>query len=297
MVKSWLSPVILVCVLAIPVNSSNAQSPRDLLNQLAAQLQGNPGDAALRERIIKLAQEIKPPPSIPEEAERRLGRGRAAFETAKDAADFEKAMTEFSAAANAAPWLAAPYYNLGLAQEKAKRYREAMASLRLYLLASPGSPDTGEVRQKIFSLEYLAEQPPPPPPKPTDEQLLAGLNGARFVLSNVSVPVDSIGDNIYEIRGKEIAWFTYTRVLGPDDRRYNPHMLGQFVARSRMEHLRYMGALLWEGPREMSCPREVDSASCFAGTFQISQDGRSLTAKWWDWSARVERSVVYQRAN
>ena len=287
----------LLGMLVLGTLPAQAQSPREQLTQLVTQLQATPSDNALRERIIKLAQTIRPAPAVPEEAERRLGRGQAAFETAKEPIDFDKAIAEFTAASNEAPWLAAPYYNLGVAQEKAKKYREAMGSFRLYLLASPGAPDASEIKQRVFKLEYLAEQPPPPPSQPTDEQLLARVNGARFVLSNVDVPVDSRGDHIYEIRGKEIAWFTYARELGPNDRQYNPHLLGQYSARPRMDYLRYRGGLIWEMPREMSCPREFDSPSCFSGTFQISQDGTSLTSKWWDWMNRVVRTTVYQRTN
>lgn len=150
----------LVFVIAIIAFSANAyaQSPREQLSKLVTQLQSNPGDTALRERIIKLAQEIKPPPAVPEEVERRLGRGQAAFEVAREPADFDKAVAEFTAASNEAPWLGAAYYNMGVALEKAKKYREAMASFRLYTLASPGASDASEIRQRIFKLEYLAEQ-------------------------------------------------------------------------------------------------------------------------------------------
>ncbi len=272
-----------------------AQSPREQLNQFIAQLRVSPSyDLKLRERIITLAQEVRPPLAVPEEAERRLGRGQAAFETAKEPADFDKAVAEFRAASEAAPWLAAPYYNLGLAHEKAGRLREAMTNLRLYLLAEPGAADAAAVRQRIFKLEYLAEQPPPPP---TDEELLARVNGARFVKANVDMFSDSRGDWIYDVRGREIVWGLFVRELGPNDRQFNPQLLGRYDPRPRMDYLRYKGRLVWEFPREMSCPREVDSPSCFPGTFRVDADGRALTSTWWDWTNRVTRSAVYLRAN
>ena len=63
--------------------SVNAQSAREQLDQWVTQLRTNPGDNALRERIIKLAQEIKPAPAVPEEARRPLVQGNSAFQDAK----------------------------------------------------------------------------------------------------------------------------------------------------------------------------------------------------------------------
>ena len=65
-----------------------AQSPREQLQQMVQQLQRNPNDNALRERIIKLAQEIKPSPVIPDEAIRLEGRAQFRFKNAKSSEDF-----------------------------------------------------------------------------------------------------------------------------------------------------------------------------------------------------------------
>ena len=45
-----------------------AESQREQLSQMVEQLQKTPGDNALREKIIRLAQELKPAPALPEEA-------------------------------------------------------------------------------------------------------------------------------------------------------------------------------------------------------------------------------------
>lgn len=42
------------------VNAANTESPREQLRQMVEQLQGNPDDDALREKIIKLARTVKP---------------------------------------------------------------------------------------------------------------------------------------------------------------------------------------------------------------------------------------------
>ena len=68
--------IMLFLSLLVLTVTAHAQSPREQLNQWVAQLRANPGDNSLRERIIKLAQEIKPPPAVPEEARRGLSRER-----------------------------------------------------------------------------------------------------------------------------------------------------------------------------------------------------------------------------
>lgn len=47
--------------------SAQAQSPQQTLNQYVSDLQKNPDDNALREKIIKHVQTMKPAPAIPEE--------------------------------------------------------------------------------------------------------------------------------------------------------------------------------------------------------------------------------------
>ncbi|HEY6249612.1 MAG TPA: hypothetical protein VI685_06600 [Candidatus Angelobacter sp.] len=151
-VLAWMVLIVL------PVTLGAQESRRAQLTQLVAQLQVMPTDTALREKIIKLARELEPAPAVPEEAMRRLGRGQAAFELAKSPVEFENAVREFQFAANSAPWFANCYFNLGVAEEKADKSEEAIASFKLYLLAAPEAKDFDEVRQRIYKLEYVAEQ-------------------------------------------------------------------------------------------------------------------------------------------
>ena len=65
----------------------------------------NPGDKALREKIIKMA--AKSTPAVPEEAERNMARGTTFAQKAGDLAGYKKAIAEFESAANNAPWLVA----------------------------------------------------------------------------------------------------------------------------------------------------------------------------------------------
>lgn len=137
------------------VNAANAESPREQLKQMVERLQKNPSDMALREKIIRLAQEIKPAPAVPEEADRRMARGTAAMEGVKSVADYQGAAKEFEQATLSAPWYGDAYFNLGVAQDKAENYEAALRSLKFALLASPNDK---EIKALIFKVEYRNEK-------------------------------------------------------------------------------------------------------------------------------------------
>jgi tetratricopeptide (TPR) repeat protein len=147
----------LICVSWLTM-STQAQSPREQLNQLVAQLQTTPSDDALREKIIKLAQALKPLPALPQEANRRMARGMVAFKEAKSEADFKDAVTEFQQATLAAPWYADAYYNLGIAQNKANDFAAAARSLKLYLVAAPDAPDAKAAQDLLYEMEFRQEK-------------------------------------------------------------------------------------------------------------------------------------------
>ena len=146
---------IVAVVLLEAVTNPHAESSREQLNALVTQLQGNPGDNALREQIIKLAQGLDPAPAVPEESVRHMARGRAAFKGAQKESDYRAAALEFASATNAAPWYGDAYYNLGLAQDKAGDYAAAITSLKLALLAVPDSSDAKEL---LYEVEYRQEK-------------------------------------------------------------------------------------------------------------------------------------------
>jgi tetratricopeptide (TPR) repeat protein len=163
--------------------------------------EGSSTDQRLREKIIKLVQRLDPPPAIPEEAERYMGRGQAAFKLAQSEADYKQAVPEFQRALRLAPWWAAAYFNLGLAQEKAGEYNAAIRSLKLYLLAAPNAPDAGQVRAKIGEIEYKQEAAARP------AERLAGIWSARtcfwehLAQEPPGLPC-SWGDETYRIEAK-----------------------------------------------------------------------------------------------
>jgi tetratricopeptide (TPR) repeat protein len=180
--------LLLFLCLVLPGFAAHAakkqSSGPDVLLQYIDDLKKNPGDNLLREKIIKLAQSTKPMPAVPEEAERNMARGTAFAQKATDNAGYKKAVVEFEAAANTAPWLALAYYNLGVMQEKAGAYVEAIQSLKFYLMAAPDAKNARDVKNKIYALEVDAEDvqagknapaPAPAPEHKADKSLaLAG---------------------------------------------------------------------------------------------------------------------------
>lgn len=177
--------VFIVTFLALAA-SAYAQSPREQLQQLTFQLQQSPNDDALRERIIKLALTVKPPPALPTEAERRMVRGGAAFNGAASVADYQAAAKEFEQATLAAPWYGDAYYNLGVAQDKAEDYDAALRSLKLAALASPDSKVAEKLSYAVeFRKEKAAKANSPEAraakEKEAEQRFIASLEGARYV--------------------------------------------------------------------------------------------------------------------
>lgn len=181
------------------VNTVYADSTREQLKQMAEQLQKTPTDNALREKIIKLAQKLKPAPAVPDEAERRMARGAAAFKGAKSVSDYQDAVKEFEQATLAAPWYGDAYFNLGVAQDKAENYEAALHSLKLAQLVSPASK---EIKQLIYEVEYRNEKAHSP--VNSDEELIRSLDGAIFVRNWHHIQWNQDGIILYQIAGKSV---------------------------------------------------------------------------------------------
>jgi tetratricopeptide (TPR) repeat protein len=153
-----LTALAVSALIFVFMSTTQAQTPQDTLNQYISNLQKNPNDIALREKIINLVQEMKPAPAIPEDVDRFEGRAENAAKNAKTAEDFADAAEEYKKALLLAPWLGADYFNLGVMQEKAGKTGDAIESFKLYLLAAPAAPDARDVRKRIAGLEYAAEK-------------------------------------------------------------------------------------------------------------------------------------------
>jgi tetratricopeptide (TPR) repeat protein len=149
--------ILLLFAIVIPARAQSA-SPHETLNQHISDLQKNPDDTALREKIIKLALEMKPSPKVPEEVDELVGQATYIFKTAKSEADFAEAAKAYQKVLLIAPWVPDYYFNLGTVQEKAGKPADAVASFKLYLLAAPNAEDAKSVRQRIGVLKYEAQK-------------------------------------------------------------------------------------------------------------------------------------------
>ncbi len=94
---------------------------------------------------------------VSDEARRFFDRGLAAVEMAKSPSDYQFAIDEFEKAIAIAPQWGDVYYNLGMVQEKALRYPEAVESFRKYLKLSPNATDVGTVKSMINKIEFRQE--------------------------------------------------------------------------------------------------------------------------------------------
>ena len=156
--KCGILSAIFFLLLGLSVSISQAQSPQQTLNQYVADLQKNPNDYVLREKIIKHVQAMSPKPAVPDEAQKYMDRGLAAIEGGKGEEDFRAASAEFLKAVNLAPWLGNAYRNLAIAQDKSGQYDAALRNLRLYLLTSPSPADEAWAKSLINKVEYRKEK-------------------------------------------------------------------------------------------------------------------------------------------
>jgi tetratricopeptide (TPR) repeat protein len=134
------------------------QQAKQQFQQTLQQLQANPNDAA-REQIIKLAQAMKTPPVIPEQAREHYIMAQTFMERATENSGFVSAVEQYKAALLVAPWWANAYKKLAIAQKAANQYDDAIASLNLYLLTQPA--DARDAQDEIYKLKAdkeLAEQ-------------------------------------------------------------------------------------------------------------------------------------------
>jgi len=132
---------------------AQAQTPRETLNQYISDLQKNPNDYALKEKIIRHVQTMKPAPAIPEEARRHYVMARTLFDDAKSAQDFGLAIDEFKKALTVAPWWQEAYLKLSIALKAAERYGEAIEATKLYMATNPGEELSRKAQDEIYILE------------------------------------------------------------------------------------------------------------------------------------------------
>lgn len=156
--KLIMQAVVLAVLSALFSGIAVAQTPQEQLSQMVAQLQKTPTDNALREKIIKLAATITPPPAIPEDARRPFVRANTAVKNASGADDYAGAIKLYQDSLLLAPWWGDAYFNLSRAQELHQDYDAAIQSLKFFLLTSPSQADAREAQDHIYALEELRDK-------------------------------------------------------------------------------------------------------------------------------------------
>lgn len=129
-----------------------AQSPREAFKELVAQLQQNPGDDALREKVIQAGAALDPAPAIPEDARRNLIEGMTLHTDAKTPDDEKIAFDSFAKALQLAPWWGDVYLAQSVSQELAGQLDAAEKSLHFYLLSNPGEEKARTAQDHIYVL-------------------------------------------------------------------------------------------------------------------------------------------------
>ncbi|MGD0280029.1 MAG: tetratricopeptide repeat protein [Smithella sp.] len=191
-----------------------AQSPLETLNQYISDLQNNPNDNALREKIIKHVQTMKPGPVLSTEADKYEGRAEYAIKNAKNEMDFLDAAKEYDKALLLAPWVSSYYFNQAIAYEKAGKPKEAKQSFEFYLLAAPDAKDERDVRKRIAGLEYAAEkaaresspQAIAQQEKNKEQDFIKRLDGVKYVGQSWTYDRGIVWDDEFVIRGTILVW-------------------------------------------------------------------------------------------
>ena len=144
--------VFVLIFVFMPVVQAQSQSPQQILNQYISDLQKNPNDNALREKIIKHVQTMKPKPAIPEEARRYFVEGNALLNAAKAQKGYGLAIDAYRQCLLIAPWWAEALYNYAVALDLANQFDEGMNALKLYIATNPGGAESRKAQDKIYEI-------------------------------------------------------------------------------------------------------------------------------------------------
>ena len=188
---SRIVSAIVVLLLGLSVSISQAQSPQQTLNQYVSDLQKNPNDYALREKIIKHVQTMKQKPAIPEEARRHFVEGNTLLKAAKDQRGYGLARDAYRQCLLVAPWWADAYNNYAVALELSGQFDDAANALKLYIATNPGESEARKAQDKIYEIgakkKIAAQEKEPSHPKAvstpqpnTFEDLLRKIDGRRY---------------------------------------------------------------------------------------------------------------------
>jgi len=205
-IKKKVLSLFVFFLLIVLIPFAHAQTPQETLNQYISDLQNNPNDYALREKIIKFVQEMKPAPPVPEEARRHYVMALTLFKGAKKVEDYSESIEEFRGALLIAPWWADANRDLGMALEAAKRYDDAISALKLYMVSGLGEEKARAAQDEIYKIEGMKklaarerEESSPAAiaekKRETEKEFIEKLNGAHYSASAKGIHTIDIQGN------------------------------------------------------------------------------------------------------
>lgn len=140
---------------AISSSVARTANPKETLNQYIAELRKKPYDSSLRKQIILVANAMKPPPVIPDQARRSFVQGNTILKAARNTADYNLAVEKYNEALIQAPWWGDAYNNLAIALNSAGRPDAAKQAMELYIFTKP--KDADQAQNKIYEIEAQQE--------------------------------------------------------------------------------------------------------------------------------------------
>ena len=177
--KFTMKLLILLFGMLMLTNVVCAESPvEQLLKQMVEQLQKNPTDNALREKIIKLAQTITPAPAVPDEATNTRGAGSlpSAMQSRQPIISTLPKSTKRPSPPRRGCRVITPTYArfTGKRRSSLRRRRAVSSSLQ----SSPSALDASDVRKRVAGLEFAIEKVSKQ--KNQGEEFIKKLDGARY---------------------------------------------------------------------------------------------------------------------
>lgn len=251
-------------------------SPREQLQQYVADLQKNPSDDALREKIIKLALTLDPKPKVPDDAAIAAAKGKGIFGSATSREDAKAAAAAFTQASTLAPWVPEYYYNEGSALEKAGQFDDAVRALKFYLMSDPKASDANDVRGKIEAIQYEKDKAARQQKQQAAEEAAKQRQFVESLAGNWKASSPGGGYDAWSLSSDfpnvEIQWTGYHAADGSFSGDRSHKLLGTISGQRIYGNWDYS----FDVPRGWPCAGGTyKTKGTFAGT--VSQDGQRIS--------------------
>jgi len=270
MKKVCPATLLVFMLIFVLISSVQAQSPQETLKRYISDLQKNPNDNALREKIIKHVRTMRPAPAMPEEARRYFIEGNVLIKAAKEQKGYGLAIDAYQQCLLIAPWWAEAYYNYAVALDLAEKFDQGINALKLFIATNPGGEEARKAQDKIYEMgakkklaaqerESSSQQTAAAPKQNTFEDLLRKINGRRYFNR------DAVGNvHTLDVKGKVLVW--------------------NAAGSSEWERFDIKG-------REFTCTPRLRPWEEF--TFIISEDGNKITNRVIRHSDNAKAEIIY----